>query len=128
MFKKIMGIGLLAVFSTSILASASTGNFSTAIIRSESFGEDGQISAMNGSVKVYGYNIKTGTNSLWVEPYKSAVGPDTRLANLSTLLPLGSAQASLLKSGTVTSGDYYIHLDPDGPLYGGSNGYGSLQN
>ena len=121
MKKKLAFTALAATLlvATSVYASGT----STAYIASTSTGVDGNVVGMGGSVSVHGSNYSSSTNSLWHELYQDVTGPDTRIDG--QLLDPGVQGAFF---PFVSTGNYYVHLDPDGPFYSGCNGTSSAVN
>ena len=78
---------------------------------------------MSGSVSMSGYNSSSSHNELWVELYRRDRGFDDRMT-YSKINIGGNSNWSY----TASSGIYYVHLDPDGPLYDGCIGNGSAVN
>lgn len=70
-FKKKM-VALLCAAAVSIslamvcYASGETGHKSTATITSSQAGKSGNIVSMQGTIKIYGYNKSTSTNTLYI--------------------------------------------------------------
>lgn len=86
----------------------------------------GQITSMNGSVKVSGSNANTSTNQLWVELYRddgSFWSYDSRISGSQAEIG-----GNVSYSSSVSSDKYYIWLDPDGPDYKGCSGSGKAVN
>ncbi|NTJ18600.1 hypothetical protein G6L45_33540 [Agrobacterium rhizogenes] len=86
-------------------------------------GRDGAAVNMSGSVSMSGYNSSGSHNELWVELYRRDSGFDNRMTGSKVNIG-GNSNWSY----TASSGIYYVHLDPDGPLYDGCIGNGSAAN
>ncbi|KJB86988.1 hypothetical protein AZ66_15675 [Paenibacillus sp. E194] len=86
----------------------------------------GQITPMDGTVKVSGSNAKTSTNELWIELYRddgTFWSYDSRVSGSQA-----AVGGSVNFSSSVKSDKYYIWLDPDGPDYKGCSGSGKAVN
>ena len=116
MRKKIIFSVIAAIL---LLTNAAFAATSSATITSTMTGADGATYSMTNYVDNSGQNYASSTNTLWVELYISVDGPDQRFSG-SLMAVNGSASWR----DTVPTGNYYIHLDPDGPLYTGCNGWG----
>ncbi|WP_434748184.1 hypothetical protein [Paenibacillus amylolyticus] len=86
-------------------------------------GRDGATVSMSGSVKMSGYNSSSSHNSLWVELYRRSAGFDDRVTGSELKISQSTSWTV-----NVSSDLYYLHLDPDGPLYDGCIGNGSAVN
>lgn len=75
------------------------------------------------NVYIFGYNEWASDHGLWSELYKSVVGPDINKGSVFCY-----KDAAKSKNLSVSDGTYYIHLDVDGPLYTGCQGYGYAQD
>lgn len=106
---------------------AFAGGTSYATISANSTGESGNQVSMKGSVHVTGEIYLFTNTRLWVENYKAVTGPDTRISGVK-LDGTGYGVDTADYYDNVTSGTYYVHLDPDGPYEKGAEGWGKLQN
>ncbi|MEH6891231.1 hypothetical protein V7024_16295 [Bacillus sp. JJ864] len=117
---KVFGIITIAALTFGIGSNVFAGSSYTTI-KAVSDGEDGPTAYMSkGSVSMSGANYDTSNNSLWVELYRNVTGPDVRVGGKE--LNIESSSSWSHENGS--SGNYYVHLDPDGPYYTGCNGWG----
>jgi hypothetical protein len=119
MKKKLLFFMIAAMMLFGNIAFASSSY--TAITRSM-VGADGAEYKMSGKLYMDGINESSSTNDLYVEAYRSLLGPDPNVR--SFLLKSGKAASTTF---VVPNGYYYVHLDPAGPYARGCDGYGLLR-
>ncbi|PKM47541.1 MAG: hypothetical protein CVV03_02685 [Firmicutes bacterium HGW-Firmicutes-8] len=116
MRKKIIFSVIAAIL---LLANSAFAVTSSATITSNMTGANGAEYSMTNYIDNSGQNYASSTNTLWVELYRAVDGPDQRVNG-----SLVAINGSTSWRDTVSTGIYYIHLDPDGPFYTGCNGWG----
>ncbi|MFC4775913.1 hypothetical protein ACFO9Q_03860 [Paenibacillus sp. GCM10023252] len=72
---------------------------------------------------VQGFNNSSSDNQLWVQLYRSDFGLNDKITEEE--IAIGTSYSW---KKNVSDGNYYIHLDPDGPNYNGVIGSGSATN
>ncbi|MFC5402599.1 hypothetical protein [Cohnella soli] len=117
---------LLGVFAALMLTNTAFAATSSATIGVNDTYATGSIVQMNGTIAVSGKNNAVSTERLWVELYKDDStfwSYDTRIDG--ALLPVNSTASY---KSSVSSYNYYVWLDPDGPNHTGCSGNGSAVN
>jgi hypothetical protein len=113
-------VSTIVIFA--LMIGSASADMSFAVIYAISDGEDGATIYMSsGKVDMSGENYNTSGNTLWVELYENKVGLDRHVGGKRLTIASGRVKWSH-KNGK--AGNYYVHLDPDGPYYTGCNGWG----
>lgn len=118
--KKVLICSLIAALLIPISVKAAS---STANITWNQTGIDGPEIYINRYMYLSGYNNPNSSRNLFVEAYYSQFGPD--MLALSKKCAPGS---NVFVTGVTEGGNYYVHLDPEGPYTSGCYGNGTLSD